>query len=180
LTSEKNTNELIILLFNSLNLKRIKEVRDLLKDKINEIVSKTGEDYVKKLIFTLIENNEVDDRTYCNYFENEDLNEFLISFLDQCNFNIGEIFQFSKYFIKKEEEYNSPRSSNLFLFYSNKFINILYPIISSPEEFRNNFHYIQENIDIIKKLDLLGHPIKHYKKAINDLRTNFLLERRLL
>lgn len=125
---------------------------------------------MKNLIIGLIsdEKNRKIEEAYYNYFNNEDLNNFLISF--QIKFDLKEIFILSDYFTQKLNYHKSKgqyfHQNKLFDFYKQKFIKIFFSIIHSPEINQDDLKLIVRNSSIIDKLRSFSHPFNVYADQI--------------
>ena len=68
--------------------------------------------------------------------------------------------------------------NKLFSFYKQRFIDIFFPIISSPKTYLNEWKLINRKIEIINQLRSLGHPFNAYMNQITIQRLMWIMEKR--
>ncbi|MCK4381647.1 MAG: hypothetical protein KAW51_10945, partial [Candidatus Lokiarchaeota archaeon] len=176
-----SNKEILNILYNSKNFINIQQVRTLIKENIEE-ATKENEKFVKDLILSLIsdELTREDGDIYYNYFEYDDLNEFLITF--QPEFDLQEILKLTDYFIgkvnycKTKGRLSTPRK--IFFFNKQQFIKLFYKILKSPEKFVNELKIIYRKNELIDNLHSLAQPFSFYARCIKDQKLKYLMEKR--
>jgi len=181
LRKEFSNEGLLKIFFTYKNFINFPQIRTFIKE-IIEVESKKNANFVKNLTLNLLSNDITKQHgdIYYNYFEYDDLNQFLINF--QPEFDLQEIIEISNYFIGKVDYMKTqeqvPTLSKMFFFYKRQFINLFYKILKSPESHLEDLELIFSRNEFVDNLHTLAQPFSYYARCIKAEKLKYLIEKR--